>query len=235
MPYRCLFHVHSNHSYDSMLSVRTIVAKARDMGVYALIVTDHNTIAGAREVRKLSNGNPLIVPIAAEYQSEKGDIVGIFLKEEIRSQSSSAIVEEIHSQGGVAVLPHPYKGHALDNALLAEVDVIETFNSRCSEKDNAMALQLAQRLERPVLAGADAHCGLELGAAIIEFQTAAPKSEDEFRDHLLHAPRRLETRSTWALCRPYSQMIKAVKTRDPLLFLYQAKRMALLLANGQKQ
>src|SRR5215472_1515818 len=141
MPFRCLFHVHTRCSFDSLLSPRKIVSRAREMRVDVLIVTDHNTIQGSLDVRALANGNPPIVITAAEYQSEKGDIVGLFLQEEIRSRRSDEIIQQIRAQGGVVVLPHPYKGHKLDDELLAGVDLIETHNARCTDSDNERAEQ----------------------------------------------------------------------------------------------
>lgn len=205
------------------------------MHVDVLIVTDHNTIQGSLDVQAVAEGNPPIVVTAAEYQSEKGDIIGVFLKEEIRSRRSEEIIRQIHAQGGLAVLPHPYKGHLLDDELLAGVDLIESYNARCSQSDNARAKQLAQQWNRPFLAGADAHCTFEIAAALNDFLAEDPRSESEFRERLLHAPRLIVTRPASVICQPYSQMIKAVKTGNPELFLYQTKRLALVLVGGEKQ
>jgi len=235
MSFRCLFHVHTRRSFDSLLAPRKIVARARELGVHVLIVTDHNTIQGSLDVRTVAEGNPPLVVTAAEYQSEKGDIIGIFLRDEIRSRRSDEIIRQIHAQGGLVVLPHPYKGHLLDDQLLAGVDLIESYNARCSESDNAYAGHLAEQRDRPFLAGADAHCSLELGAALNVFMADAPPSEAECREHLLHAPRRVITERAPRICRPFSQMVKAVKTGNPGLFLYQAKRLTLALARGDKQ
>jgi len=234
MPFRCLFHVHTRRSFDSLLSPRKIVAKARELGVHALVVTDHDTIQGSLDVRAVADGTPPLVATAAEYQSEKGDIIGVFLKQEIRSPRSDEIIHQIHAQGGLVVLPHPSRGHLLDDKLLAGVDLIESYNSRCSERDNAQAVQLAEKWDRPVIAGADAHCSLELGSTLNEFMAEAPRSESEFCEQLLHARRRSATERTSVICRPFSQMVKAVKTRNPGLFLYQAKRLTLALARGER-
>jgi hypothetical protein len=217
-----------------LLSPKKIVAAARDMGVTVLIVTDHDTIQGSLDVRAIAGGNPPVVITAAEYHSEKGDIIGLFLKEEIRSRHSAEIIRQIREQDGVAVLPHPYKGHILDDELLANVDLIESYNSRCSDHDNAEAEKLRVQWRRPVFAGADAHSANELSAAVNEFMADPPQNESEFRKQLLHVPRRIATKPTSSVYRPYSQMIKAVRTGDPRLFLYQAKRLALLVAHGSK-
>lgn len=234
MALRFLFHLHTRRSFDSLLSPARILSKARQMNVDVLAVTDHNTIRGSLDARELANGNPRFVITAAEYQSEKGDIIGLFLKEEIRTKSSAEILEQIHEQKGLAVLPHPFKAHKLDDELMAGIDLIETYNGRCSASENASAEELARQWNRPTLAGADGHCVLELDSALNEFEVEAPENEVEFRNQLMSAPRRAITRKPSRVCGPYSQMVKAVKMKNPRLFLYQAKRMALVLAQGDK-
>lgn len=233
MTCRCLFHLHTRHSFDSLLSPGRIVAYARELKANVLIVTDHNTIAGSLDAKDAARGNPMVV-IAAEYQSEKGDIIGLFLKEEVRSRDSKEIIQQIRAQDGLVVLPHPYKAHILDDELLAAMDLIEVYNSRCSPEENQQAMALAARWNLPTIAGADAHCFSELGAVVNEFSASAPSSQAELQKMLLNAPRTEVTRPTSPLCRPYSQMVKAMKTKNPNLFLYQAKRFVLTLARGAK-
>lgn len=232
MAFRCLFHIHTHCSFDSLLSPKRILARGRELHVGAIVVADHNTIKGSRAARELANNQGPIIPIAAEYQSEKGDIIGLFLKDEIFSRQSNEIVQQIHAQGGLVVLPHPFKGHKLDDALLSAVDVIEIYNARCSAQDNERANELAREWRLPTIAGADAHCFAELGAALNEYSGAAPSNELELRQLLLQDNRTLITHPVSALCQPYSQMIKALKTGQPALFVYQTKRMVLALARG---
>ena len=230
MPFRCLFHIHTRHSYDSLLSPARLLVRAREANVDVLIVTEHDTLNGAREVRALANGNPKFVVMAAEYQTEKGDLIGLFLKEEISTHRSVEVIEQVHSQGGLVVLPHPYRAHQLDEELLVGTDLVEVHNSRCSAEENASAAALAARLARPTLGGPDAHCSAELGGAMNHFAGAVPENESALREMLLTAPRRIETRATSRTFGPYSQMIKAVKTRNPRLFVRQMKNFAVTLA-----
>ena len=212
---------------DSMLQPSRIVREARRHGAEVLIVTDHNTIRGSREVQKLAAGGPLLVPTAAEYQTEKGDIIGVFLKDEIHLGSAEDTIRQIRDQGGLVVLPHPFKAHRLDDLLLAGIDLLEVCNSRCSMKENASAKELAERLGRPTIGGADAHCANELGTVMNRFSSEAPQNEESLREALLSAPRQIEFQPVSGIFRPYSQMIKAVKTRNPALFLSQSKHLAM--------
>lgn len=227
MPFRCLFHVHTRHSFDSFLSPEKILAEARAMKVDVLIVTDHNTMSGSLEVCEASTGNPRFVVPAAEYKTEKGDIVGLFLKQEIETRNSCELISEVRAQDGLVALPHPYKAHKLDEELLSQVDLIEIYNSRCSDKENGAARELAEKLNKPVLGGADAHCAGELRAVLNDFLIELPSDILGLKDSLLHAPRQIQMQPVSGIFRPYSQVIKAIKTRDPILFLSQAKHLGL--------
>jgi len=231
MALRCLAHIHTRFSFDSWLSPHKILARARRSGADVLIVTDHNTILGSAEVHRLAQGNPRFTVIAAEYKTEKGDVIGLFLKAEITARQSGEVMDEIHKQGGLVLLPHPYKGHKLDDELLAKVDLIETFNARCSSEENAKAEELSRTLNKPGLAGCDAHCAPELQAVVNEFEAVAA-TEHDLRRSLLTSPRRIQIQPVSRIYQPYSQMIKACKTRDARLFLSQIKRMAFLVTEG---
>ncbi|MGO9125734.1 MAG: PHP-associated domain-containing protein [Terriglobales bacterium] len=206
--------------------------RARHRHADVVIVTDHDSIRGSVELSRLAQGNPRFVVVGGEYKTEKGDIIGLFLKHEIEARQSQDVVREIKQQGGLILLPHPYKGHRLDGALLAAVDLVETFNARCSPTENARADELARSLNKPGLAGCDAHCAAELQAVVNEFDATEPEDEEELRRSLLAAPRRFLTHEVSRVYQPYSQMIKAYKTRDIRLFLHQIKRMASLVVEG---
>lgn len=230
MGIRCLFHIHTRHSFDSLLAPRTILARARGMQTDLLIVTDHESKRGSDDVASLAEGNPRFVLRAGEYKTEKGDLIGLFLKEEISCRNSNDVVREIHAQGGLVVLPHPFKGHKLDDELLSVVDLIEVHNSRCSESQNQSAAALAERLGKPVMGGCDAHCAGEIGAVITEFSCDPPADERGLRAVLLSSSRNILAKKVSRAYQPYSQLIKACKTRNPLLFAYQMKQLATVLA-----
>jgi predicted metal-dependent phosphoesterase TrpH len=229
MAIRCLFHIHSHHSFDSLLAPRTILARARSMQTDLLIVTDHESKRGSEDVARLAEGNPRFAVRAGEYKTEKGDLIGLFLKEEITSRDSNEVLREVHGQGGLVVLPHPFKGHRLDDELLSQVDLIEVNNSRCSDSQNNSAATLAESLGKPVMGGCDAHCAGEIGAVVTEFACELPAVEHGLRAILLSAPRSILAKKVSRAYQPYSQLIKACKTRNPLLFAYQMKLLASVL------
>lgn len=224
MKLRCLFHIHTWQSPDCLLSPRKVVACARRAGADILVVTDHETSRGSEAVMRAAAGHPPFVIRAGEYKTEKGDVIGLFLQKEIQSRKSNEVLEEIRSQGALAVLPHPFKGHRLDSAFVEQMDLIETFNSRCSREENDSAAALARTYNKPEIGGSDAHCAAEISAVLTEFETDSSISEADLPATFRAAPRTLQVSPVSKIYQPYSGMIKACRTRNFLLFGYQLKR-----------
>lgn len=212
MSRRGLFHVHTWHSFDGLLPPWAYLAHARRAGLDFLCVTDHNTLAGARAVAAANRDPSLEVVIGAEYATERADVIGLFLREEVSSRRFDEVVSEIHAQGGLAVLPHPFRHRAgvLDDEIFAAVDAVEVFNARSSVDENALALAAAVRHDKPQLAGPDAHTLWELlrGGTLVTLEGDQP-----LREALLSAPRSFSTRRTSRNVRRYSQVVKRLRRR----------------------
>ncbi|GAC1397176.1 MAG: hypothetical protein NVSMB65_16190 [Chloroflexota bacterium] len=104
-------HMHTTHS-DGQPTVRQrldYVATRTTLDVIAL--TDHDTIAGAREARDLVRRLTcqLEVIVGEEVSTRDGHLVGLFLHERVNPGMSAAdTVAAIHAQGGLAFAPHPF-------------------------------------------------------------------------------------------------------------------------------
>jgi len=207
---RGLLHVHTWHSFDSFLPPAAYLAYARRAQLDFLCVTDHNTLAGSLEVARRNRDPGLEVVIGAEYATDCGDLIGLFLREEVRSRLFEEVAAEIHAQGGLALLPHPYRGRVTDPSRYASVDLVEAFNARSSDGSNDAAHADAERLSKPATAGADIHTAWELlrGGTLVELGGEGP-----LRERLLGAPRRLLMRPSHRNLRRYSQLVKRVRSR----------------------
>ena len=171
-----VFHIHTCYSFDAFIHPKRIVAHLRRLGFDFAAITDHETIKGALEAKRLTiNDLRLTIIVGAEYSTEKGDIIGLFLKSEIVSKKSDKVISEIKKQGGLVVLPHPYRGHKLDDKLIGSVDVIEVYNSRSTELDNQKSLELARKYGKPMIAGSDAHFLGEIGLTKMDFAEDKPR------------------------------------------------------------
>jgi predicted metal-dependent phosphoesterase TrpH len=157
------FHIHSRFSYDSLLSPKRIVHIAEKRGLDGIAITDHDTIKGALEASRYNNS--IYVIIGSEIKTDIGDVIGLFLNEEITSKHFDDVVDEIKRQDGLVVLPHPYKKNMdMPNELLRKVDLIETLNGRLSPELNYKAWSLAKNTGMPVIGGSDAHISKSIGS-----------------------------------------------------------------------
>lgn len=215
---KLLFHVHSSYSYDSLNSISSIIKYCEKNGIECLAITDHDTIDGSMAARRFikEEGRNIQVITAAEYLSNCGDIIGMFLSEEIKERSWGKIIDEIHRQGGIAVLPHPYHAHKQIDEIAQKVDFIETFNPRCSEEQNNKALALAKKYNKPGIYGADAHRLSELSNAI-----NSVKYCDKINGLDVISSQAIRVTSKYGIY--VTQMIKGLKKKSLLLILKSVK------------
>lgn len=179
--FTCDFHIHSHYSFDSILPIKKIIKISKRRNIDGIAITDHNAIKGAFEAKCQTN-NDLMVIIGSEIRTEYGDIIGLFLNEEISSRIFVEVIDEIESQGGVIMAPHPYKSQIKN--YLKFVDIIEVKNARISENLNRMASEYARKNNSPGVGSSDAHLGYEIGAIKTTFPHPI-NTEEELRREIL--------------------------------------------------
>jgi predicted metal-dependent phosphoesterase TrpH len=167
-------HTHTYFSPDSLTSPEKYVQACADRGINCVAVTDHNAIGGALAVEKLASFK---VIIGEEVESSEGEIMGLFLLEEVPpGLSPEESVRRIKDQGGLVCIPHPFDRfraeHLAEAALmriLPQVDIIEALNARTTLRgDNEQAARFAREHGLAISAGSDAHWPRELGRACVE-------------------------------------------------------------------
>ncbi|MBQ1270173.1 MAG: histidinol-phosphatase [Clostridia bacterium] len=167
-------HVHTNRSPDGRSSLDDILKSAAEIGLDAVAVADHDLLS-----QPCDSKDVIIIP-ACECSTSEGHIVGLFISSLpscLRSQSgrlpsAEETIGEIHSLGGYAIWAHPYERiSSVNESSAALADAIEVYNSRACFKNpdaNKMALELANRLGKPMTAGSDAHHSSEVGNSYTE-------------------------------------------------------------------
>ena len=170
---RVEFHCHTIASKDSLTSPLKLVETCRRKGIDRVIVTDHNTIAGARAAQKL---DPELVIVGEEILTTKGEILAAYVTEEIPPYlSPQETIQRFKDQGAFISVSHPFdkmrKGGWREEDLLEilpDVDAIEVFNSRCmNPKFNWDAKSFAKKHNIPGTVGSDAHAAFELGRSVL--------------------------------------------------------------------
>lgn len=163
-------HIHSKYSSDGVLDPQEIVRIAKIRGLNGIAITDHNTIKGAQEATRYETEYFKVI-VGAEIMTEKGEITGLFLSEEVASRKCREVIAEIRGQGGMVIVPHPFDGlrrsaFHITKEYVSLVDAIEGFNSRCVfQRYNKAAIKFAAQHNLPVVGGSDAHYANEIGLA----------------------------------------------------------------------
>jgi predicted metal-dependent phosphoesterase TrpH/glycosyltransferase involved in cell wall biosynthesis len=176
-------HMHTEHSHDCSVPVADLLDHAERIGLGAIAITDHNVFAGAQEAVELGRGRALTVIPGEEVKTDAGEVIGLFLDEEIpRGMSWADTIAAIREQGGVVYLPHPFdRLHTIPDAgtlhrHLAEIDVFEVYNARLLfEGFNDEALRFARKYNLTMGAGSDAHVLQGVGTGLVRlraFETA---------------------------------------------------------------
>ncbi len=179
-------HMHTEHSHDCAVPVADLLDHAERIGLGAIAITDHNVFAGAQEAVELARGRALTVIPGEEVKTEAGEVIGLFLREEIpRGLSMGDTIAAIREQGGVVYLPHPFdRLHTIPDAStlhrhLAEIDVFEVYNARLLfEGMNDEALRFARKYNLTMGAGSDAHVLQGVGTGLVRLR--AFETPEEF-------------------------------------------------------
>ncbi len=165
-------HLHTRFSGDSMISPKFIVEKLNAHSfIKAVAITDHNTMQGYAEVRRLaaSYRDLTIIP-GVEMSTRSGDFILLGVEEEPSYTSTVwEVADFAKARGGVIVIPHPYRiGGIGDLAEKIPADAIEVINPTATKRENKMAQELAKMKNLPGIAGSDAHVPLQMWTAYTE-------------------------------------------------------------------
>jgi predicted metal-dependent phosphoesterase TrpH len=176
-------HSHTYISEDCLMRPADIVRTCAQRGIDRLAVTDHNSIAGALEMRALA---PDLVIVSEEVMTSQGELLGYFLRENVPAGLTPLeTIARLREQGAAISVSHPFDRlrHGAWKepdlaAIIDLVDAIEVFNSRCIyADDNARALAFAHQHDKLGTVGSDAHSYRELGRAVLKMPLAGSPAE----------------------------------------------------------
>ena len=158
-------HVHGTGSADSRLSYKEALTRARELGLRGLAFTDHDRLSALS-----SPFDDLVLVPGAELSTEWGDLLAIGIgKLPPAGLAVPDMIDNIHRQGGVAVVPHPFSEelraicmneHVLD--IIGRIDGLEVTSPKRSV-DNQKARRLAREHGKAVVGGSDAHSAEAMG------------------------------------------------------------------------
>jgi predicted metal-dependent phosphoesterase TrpH len=179
-------HIHTIYSYDGTVSVPAVLARARQVNLDVIAVTDHDEIEGALQAFELAPKFGVEVIPGIEITTLEGDLLGLFVTQPI--EPGLPLIEtilKVGEAGGICLAPHPVaRGmgmkslsapaihQALQHPEARRVLIrIETYNATALDRESN---QSAQRLaaQYPGIArvgNSDAHILQAIGLGATEF------------------------------------------------------------------
>ena len=166
-------HIHSlaSDGTASAAEILEYVESRTDLEVIAII--DHERTEAAMECQRLARerGSRVDVVVGEEVTTRSGHLLGLFLQGRLkRNLRVETTVAEIHEQGGLAIVPHPFSAFTLGmrkHAILrvhnstdplVYWDALEGFNpSTAGRYGRAATARLAAELGLPLVGNSDGH------------------------------------------------------------------------------
>jgi len=208
-------HMHTDHSHDCATPVEVLLAAAREQGLGAIAVTDHNVISGAHEARDKAAEFGMKVIVAEEVKTaDQGEVIGLFIEDKIeRGMTLAETVAEIKRQGGLVYVPHPFdRMHAVPDyehllTIVDDIDAIEVYNPRVAIGSfNEEAQRFSAKYRILAGAGSDSHVTQGLGS--VRVRMADFDGPQEFLEALREAE--ITTKPSSLL---YVQALKFLETK----------------------
>ena len=103
-------HVHSEGSYDGHEPVELILEHAAEIGLDAVVVTDHDVIRESKRAAEIAPEYGLIGIPGVEVSTAHGHLLAIGVERmPPRGRPYAETVSWIRERGGVAIVPHPFQ------------------------------------------------------------------------------------------------------------------------------
>jgi predicted metal-dependent phosphoesterase TrpH len=174
--------VHTRYSSDGHAEPRDVVLAAKQAGLRAIAVVDHNEPLGALEVERAARGQDLLVVRGIEVSSFNGHILALGVSDPIpRGLSANETIRRINDHGGLAVAAHPgrlYTGLNTAAVRASSFRAVEVANGHSSHRQNRIARRLASDMGVGMTGGSDAHWVEEIGTCRTVFETEPTSTEE---------------------------------------------------------
>ena len=193
-------HVHSEASHDGTEPVELLLEQAADIGLDAVVVTDHDVIHESLRAAELAPEYGLVGIPGVEVSTAHGHLLAIGVEEmPPHREPIGRTAEWIRDRGGVAIVPHPFQRsrHGVRKRHLAGVDVdaVEVYNSWfLTGYNNRRANRFAEERGFPGVASSDAHKVEYVGRAYTEIDLRGTARESVTGEEILAAIRDGSTR-----------------------------------------
>ncbi|HEY1014253.1 MAG TPA: CehA/McbA family metallohydrolase, partial [Herpetosiphonaceae bacterium] len=128
-------HIHTTFSDGRATPAQVVAHAARRTDLAVIAITDHDTVAGAREAAAIAPDYGIEAVIGAEISTRDGHLLALFIERDIPpGRPAAETIAAIRDQGGLAIAAHPCSllmpslGRACGR-LAGALDGLEAFNA----------------------------------------------------------------------------------------------------------
>jgi len=192
-------HTHVGSKYITSSEALTAVIAAA--GLDGIAITNSKDIEVAQKIKSCIKGTHIIV--GQEVVSTSYHVLALNISRQIEDgQPAAAIIEEIHDQGGVAILAHPaitrpHPGRLAQDIRVLGPDAVEIYNALVGPVFffNWLAASAARRTGVAGIAASDTHFSpMYMGRSYIDIDFTGPV---EFNERLRAGQFSVSTRCYW--------------------------------------
>lgn len=196
-------HTHTQPlSHDSSLTPDALVEAAQRAGLDGVCLTEHDFFWDHDSARQLARRHSFVIIPGIEVNTEDGHFLVFGLERYVYGMHrTKELVSLVAAAGGAIVAAHPYRRQlpwellrgedprgspawsaalerAVNNPAYRHVNAMEAHNGRGSERENAFAQEVCERLGLPSVAGSDAHEAADVALCATEFEMAVRGLDD---------------------------------------------------------
>lgn len=106
--FRGAAHIHTTFSHDGHGDIKDVLETAKDIGLEFIVISDHNNMGSWDLSLKRKGEKPLLI-VGNELSTDAGHLLGYNLntKRDSFPDAHRSAIDEVHKDGGIAVIAHP--------------------------------------------------------------------------------------------------------------------------------
>jgi len=166
-------HIHSNFSPCSILSMEDIIECLNSYDIKGVALTDHNTIDGYSELKKIAEKYDIKVFKGYELVVENGELLVYGISKVLPAGlPPMLIIKKVREDGGAVFAAHPYRrflSSSLGDVIYdLDIDGVE-ISDRNTHYWDRRAVNAAKKMDVAMIAGSDAHHVSDIGWCATKF------------------------------------------------------------------
>lgn len=180
-------HMHeSRYSKDSFLMLEEMVEIAKERGLGAICITDHDDMGLKEFAAEYSKKVDFPIFVGIEFFSLQGDIVAFGIDEYPKERvDAQEFIDLVKAQGGICFAVHPFRNNnrGLEENLktVTGLDGIEVLNGSTLPEANKKAADYAKELGKVTVGSSDCHIPEKIGFFATYFPEDVRTLEDMMR------------------------------------------------------